>query len=87
MEQNGIAYVKKEENPPSAPQIRPIENYWGILKMKVYEGNWSAKNREELIRGSKMKQKEINQDIVIKMFEKLKQKVHNANENGLNSLN
>ena len=73
MEQNGIAYVKKEENLPSAPQIRPIENYWGILKMKVYEGNWSAKNREALIRRIKMKQKEINQDIVIKMFEKLKQ--------------
>ena len=29
---------------------------------------------------------EINQDVAIKMFEKLKQKVHNANENGLNSL-
>ena len=23
------------DNPPNAPQIRPIENYWGILKMKV----------------------------------------------------
>ena len=29
---------------------------------------------------------EINQDVAIKMFEKLKQKVHNANENGLISL-
>ena len=54
--------------------------------MKVYEGNWSAKTREALIRRIKMKQKEINQDIVIKMFEKLKQKVHNANQNGLSSL-
>ena len=34
----------------------------------------------------KMKQKEINQDIIIKMFEKLKHKVHNANQNGLSSL-
>ena len=63
LEENGIAYVKKEENPPSAPQIRPIENYWGILKMKVQD-----------------------QDIVIKMFENLKTKVHMANENGLTSL-
>ena len=30
--------------------------------------------------------KKIDQDIVIKMFEKLKGKVHAANENGLNSL-
>ena len=39
------------------------------LKMKVYEGNWTAKNREALIRKIKIKQKEIDQDIVIKMFE------------------
>ena len=32
---NGIAFVEKAENPPNAPQIRPIENYWGILKMKL----------------------------------------------------
>ena len=52
--------------------------------MKVYEGNWTAKNREALIRRIKIKQKEIDQDIVIKIFEKLKGKVHAANENGLN---
>ena len=76
LQENGIAYVKKEENPPSAPQIRPIENYWGILKMKVYERNWTAKNRESLIRRIKIKQKEIDQDIVIKLFDNLKGKVH-----------
>ena len=86
MRKNGIAYVEKDENPPNAPQIRPIENYWGILKMKVYEGNWSAKDREALIRRIKIKQKEINQGTVIKMFENLKEKVHMANENGLTSL-
>ena len=32
---NGIAFVEKIDNPPNAPQIRPIENYWGILKMKL----------------------------------------------------
>ena len=85
LQENGIAYVKKEENPPSAPQIRSIENYWGILKMKVYERNWTAKNRESLIRRIKIKQ-EIDQDIVIKMFDNLKGKVHTANETGLNSL-
>ena len=30
--------------------------------------------------------KKIDQNVVIKMFEKLKGKVHAANENGLNSL-
>ena len=38
--------------------------------MKGYEGNWTAQNREALIRRIKIKQKEIDQDIVIKIFEK-----------------
>ena len=41
---------------------------------------------EALIRRIKIKQKEIDQDIVIKMFEKLKRKVHIANQDGLTSL-
>ena len=54
--------------------------------MKVYDGNWSAKTRDHLIRRIKMKQKEINQDIVIKMFVNLKGQVHVAIQNGLQSL-
>ena len=37
--------------------------------MKIYKENWTNKNREALIRRIKIKQKEIDQDIVIKMFE------------------
>ena len=53
---NSIAFTEKIDNPPNAPQIRPIENHWGILKVKVYEGNWKAKTRDHL----KMRQKEID---------------------------
>ena len=63
-------------------QIRPIENYWAMLKMKVYEGNWSGKDRPNIIRRIKQKQKEIDHDIVIRMFENLKGRIHLANESG-----
>ena len=88
MRKDGIAFVKKKKTHqvPHAPQIRPTENYWGLLKMKVYEGNWSAKSREHLIWRIKSKQKEIDQNVVMKMFYRLKGKVHSFNENGLNSL-
>ena len=49
MYKEGLAYVKRHQNPPNAPQIRPIEQYWGILKQKVYQNNWSAQSREQLI--------------------------------------
>ena len=54
--------------------------------MKVYEGNWKAQTRDHLIRHIKAKQKEINRDIVLKMFDNLKGQVHVANQNGLQSL-
>ena len=31
-----IQYVMKDINPPNAPQIHPIENYWSIGMQKVY---------------------------------------------------
>ena len=82
----GIAYVEKSENPPNAPQIRPVENYWAMLKMKVYEGNWTGKNRPQMIRRIKQKQKELDHGIVIRMFDNLKGRIHIAKENGLSSL-
>ena len=30
------------------PKTRPIEDFWGFLKAKVYEKNWSAKNIDQL---------------------------------------
>ena len=45
MKDQGLPFVAKDQNPPNAPQIRPIERFWAILKFLVYEGNWSPQNR------------------------------------------
>ena len=54
-----IQYITRDINPPNAPMIRPIEMYWSILKQKVYESNWSAKNCDQLIRKIKSCAKKI----------------------------
>ena len=38
-----VEFVPKRLNPPNVPQARPIENFWGCLAKKVYEGDWEAK--------------------------------------------
>ena len=43
-----INYVLVDLNPPNVPKARPIEDFWGILAQKVYEGGWEAKNKEQL---------------------------------------
>ena len=77
--ENGVNHVPKDHNPPCCPQIRPIENFFGILKQKVYDGNWSAKSREQLIRRIKKCITEMDIDIIIKMFDKLEEKIQQAN--------
>ena len=86
MEEAGIYTVPKNLNPPNAPQIRPIENYWGALKQKVYAKNWSAKNREQLIRKIKKCVSELDSGFYVQMFQNLREKINSANENGLDSL-
>ena len=46
--------------------------------MKVYEGNWSGKDRPNMIQCIKQRQKEIDHDIVTRMFENLKGRIHLA---------
>ena len=43
-----VNFVKKDQNPPNVPECRPIENFWGILKGKVYKNNWQAQNLDQL---------------------------------------
>ena len=35
--------------PSNVPEARSIENLWGILAQKVYEGGWQARKQQELI--------------------------------------
>ena len=86
MKENSLTFVPKLHNPQSLPQIRPIEAFWSILKQKVYSGNWSAKDRLQLFRQIKKYALEIDPDVITKMFQNLKAKIHKANENGLTSL-
>ena len=37
-------YNQKVDNPPAILECRPIKDFWAILKDKVYEDNWQAKD-------------------------------------------
>ena len=69
MDENGNI-VPKEINPPNVPQARPIENFWGCLTQKVYEGGWEANMEQQIIRRieSKMKEFDTNFEIVFIFF-------------------
>ena len=40
---NLIHHVNKVDNPANLPEVRPIEDFWSILKAKVYENQEMSK--------------------------------------------
>lgn len=69
---------QKNENPPNAPELRPIERYWAIAKrnlkkeggeahnMKEFKKNWSSATR-------KIKKKTV-QNLMMNVKQKLRRK-------------
>ena len=43
-----ITFVQKADNPPAVPELRPVKNFWSILKGMVYKNNWQATSVDEL---------------------------------------
>ena len=48
LESKGIEFVPKTLNPANVPKARPIEDFWAILKQKVYYNNWTANSIAQL---------------------------------------
>ena len=74
MDEN-VKIVSKEIYPPNVPQTRPIENFWGCLAQKVYEGDCEAKTEQHLIRRIESKMKEFDKNFVESVLEVVKVKV------------
>ena len=85
-EEEKIAYIPKAVNPPNAPQIRPIETSWAILKGRVYENDWSAKNFACLRRRIREKLKGFDHKFCQRLFRHVRQKIRLASEVGLDRI-
>ena len=68
------------------PQVPFILGPMEQIKTKSLSGNWSAKDHPQLIHRIKICALEINIDVITKMSQNLKAKIHKGKENGLTSL-
>ena len=71
-----------ECNPPNAPQLRPIEDFWGMLKTIVYKHNWKADNLEQLKGRFKRSITKVDNEAVRCMMSTVKRNVRKAREQG-----
>ena len=80
---SNIEFVAKNNNPPNAPQLCPIEHFWSLLKQRVYENDWKA---ESLIRRISEKAKTISITECQRLFEGLHSKYRFDADNGLKTV-
>ncbi len=83
MEQKNIRFVPKIENPPNAPELRPIEDYWGILKGKVYENGYKAKSLTALRAKIRLCMKNMSPDLVRKLGASTRGRLDRVRRTGL----
>ena len=86
MDDLDIHYVDKEMNPPNCPQLRPIENFWGLLKQEVYCNGWKANDLQQLKRRIKYCLGKIDSNVVCGMMNDVKSKLRKARELGAEAM-
>lgn len=86
LERQNIRYVAKNYNPPNVPKARPIEDFWAILSMKVYENGYEAKSAAALKRRIVQKLKEVDLSVVQRMMCKVRQKLRKISDHGPHSI-
>ena len=83
LEEAGVPVVARDMNPPCAPQIRPIEDLWGLIKQNVYKGGWQATSDAQLKRRIQRVVRDINPEVPRKMMAGLPARVRLAADRGL----
>lgn len=77
-----IPFVPKCVNPPNVPKARPIEDFWGILADKVYDGGWTATNEKQLSNRIKAQLKKMDSKVVQTMMNNVRGKLRQIEEKG-----
>lgn len=78
-----IKFVEKADNPANVPEIRPIEDFWAILKGAVYANAWRAKTVDQLINRIKYCLKNIDQSRVQKLARVTRKRIREVRDFGV----
>ena len=81
--ENSIEHVDKIDNPANLPEARPIENFWSILKGKVYENAWEASSLKQLRLKIKKCLSELDNTTIQGLIEGVKKKLDFIRRNNI----
>lgn len=83
LKQQGINFVSKGDNPASVPEARSIEDFWGILKGRVYANAWRARTTQQLINRIRLCLRQMDPNLVQRLAEGTKKRIDQIRRNGV----
>lgn len=90
LDERGVLYVPRDQNPPNVPQLRPVEPFWNLLKNKVYAGDRKYADfnvLEEAIKKEVLKFRKIWSKTGAQLFGGLKKKIREMGRKGADEFN
>ena len=84
---NNIPVVDIDSNPPSVPQLRPIETFWSHLKRRVYEEGWQAKSERDLSERIEKVIADFSPDYFSNLLKNVRKNISTAVRKGIDALN
>ena len=83
LESKQVKFVAKEDNPPNVLETHPIEDFWGILKERVYKNSWVAKTLSQLRRRVKYCIAKFHQELAQGLAQSTMSRLRFVRRNGL----
>ena len=83
LEEAGLATLKGDDTPPKVSQLRPIRDFWGVLKQDVYRGGSVVSSEAQLKQIIAIALKKIAPEVPPTMMRGVGLHVRSANRNGL----
>lgn len=83
MDSEGVHYIAKNDNPSNVPEARSIEDFWAILKSRVYANAWRAENTRQLANRIKRCLRNMDQDLVQRLAESTRKRLDNIRRKGV----
>jgi hypothetical protein len=81
-----VPFVQRKLNHANVPKCRPIEDYWGILKRKVYENDWSAKEIPQLIKRIKWAMTQVDSETCTRTCASVHRRLNTVARKGVDAL-
>ena len=78
-----IKFVEKCENPANVPEVRAKEDFWSILKGKVYENGWKAENLTLLKNRIRLYVRKMDPNLVHRLLVGTSARLNNVRNNDL----